>query len=368
MSSGTEPTLRNRWIRYPVLLSLWIIAGTMFTFQSYLYRLNVGQNVSWWGLYPGELFYFILWACFTPAVLWLSRRFRIERTNWAVRIGIHLFAGIATATLQRSLCDLILFNARATPDHPFSWQAFRNDVLGFADYGVFIYFIILFLSHALKYSRSLYDEQLKGSALKEELAIARLQALKMQLHPHFLFNTLNTISVLIREDPDAAERMLGLLSDLLRWTLQLMTSNEISLREEIQFIELYLQIEKARFGDRLSISMDLEEGTLNSFVPTLILQPIIENAMNHGIAKRRDSGKLQISSRRMNGNLVLRVLDDGYGISESDNGNPAKGIGLANTRTRLRTLFGEHHALSIRNTKPFGTEVELSFPDHSETR
>jgi two-component system, LytTR family, sensor kinase len=361
-----ESLIKHRWFTSILILCFWIFAGTLITVQSYFYRLNVGQHITWWGLYPLEVFYFILWAFFTPLVLWLSHRFKFEKQNRISRFGIHLILAILLAVAHRSIYDFISLNIRATAENPFSWQNFSNSVLGFSDYGVFIYFIVLFVSLAIEYSRILYEEQVKGVRLREELAVAQLQSLKMQLHPHFLFNTLNTISVLIKEEPDVAEQMICLLSDLLRKSLQYTSTNEILLRDEINFLEMYLQIEQKRFGDRLSITLDIKEETMDTYVPTLILQPLVENAINHGIAKRRGAGRLGISSKRSDGMIALTVFDDGHGIAAGSSGDHSEGIGLANTKSRLHTLYGDSSTLNLSRAESGGTIAEIRMPFHPQ--
>ncbi|HEV7843395.1 MAG TPA: histidine kinase, partial [Pyrinomonadaceae bacterium] len=183
------------------------------------------------------------------------------------------------------------------------------------------------------------------------------------LHPHFLFNTLHAISGLVREQNNkAAVNMIAGLSQLLRHTLETSRKQEVSLREELEFLELYLDIQQMRFSDRLTIEMDVEPETLDAAVPNLILQPIVENAIRHGIAPRVEGGLIRLSTRNDNGILEIKVMDDGQGLQQEWRLENASGIGLANTKARLEQLYGASHRFSVRNRESSGVEACLAFP------
>jgi len=185
----------------------------------------------------------------------------------------------------------------------------------------------------------------------------------MQLHPHFLFNTLNSISVLMRDDTQAANRMLLRLSELLRVSLKRESNQEIPLREELEFLGSYLEIEQTRFQDRLTVNFDIEKDTLDAYVPNLILQPIVENAIRHGIAPRAEAGLIQIQAYRENGSVELCVKDNGAGLSETE--GIKSGIGLANTWKRLEKLYAEHYGFEISSPSTGGLQVILKIPFHT---
>jgi LytS/YehU family sensor histidine kinase len=199
--------------------------------------------------------------------------------------------------------------------------------------------------------------------LATELVQARLQALRMQLNPHFLFNTLNTISALIHENPDAADRMIVRLSELLRRTLDRGDVQEVPLREELEFLRSYLDIEQMRFPDRLTVTFDIEPKTQELLVPQLILQPLVENALRHGILPREEAGRVEISARVVDGqHLELKVRDDGSGLPAA-NGSPGReGIGLQNVRSRLAQLYGAAQQLEIGNASTGGVEARIRIP------
>jgi sensor histidine kinase YesM len=206
--------------------------------------------------------------------------------------------------------------------------------------------------------------ELSEAQLKSQLSNAQLSALKMQLHPHFLFNTLNAIVVLMRKgrNPEAVDMLTG-LSELLRYALENISTQEVRLEQEVEFIERYLEIEKVRFKDRLKVEMHIDRETLGAFVPNLILQPLVENALRHGIGQRSTAGVIEISARREDGMLNMRVRDDGPGLSKSLSADAdGKGIGVANTRARLRQLYGAAHRFDLRNAETGGTVAAITIP------
>jgi LytS/YehU family sensor histidine kinase len=208
---------------------------------------------------------------------------------------------------------------------------------------------------------------LRASQLEAQLAQAELQVLKMQLQPHFLFNTLNTIAVLIRKDPDAATEMVGRLSALLRFVLEHSGVQEVSLRTELELLDRYLQIEQTRFGERLSVRLAIDPEALDGRVPNMILQPLVENAIKHGISKRRGAGYIEVTAARINGSLRLEIRDDG----ENFNGDSTvqEGVGLGNTRARLQQLYGDRYSFRLSRNGDHGTvaSLEVPFVRHDET-
>ena len=350
------------WKKWLLIFGAWLTAGLLFAAQSYYYRSSLGQAVSWPDILLYDASYFVLWFFLTPWLLWLGKRFYVDRTQGLARIALHVVLGITTAIAQRALYDLIFMPLRQTPQRPFTWERFYYSVVGSFDYGVLVYFVAILVIHAAAYYRRLQQEQVRNAQLQAELATAQLQALRMQLHPHFLFNTLNTITVLIKQDPGKALRMVELLGDLLRQTLNNAQEQEISLQQELEFLQHYLQIEAIRFGERLQVRMHIAPETLAARVPRLILQPLAENAVRHGLAKRRRTGVLEISAARQNGELQLRVRDNGDGPNEQPG---REGIGLSNTRARLQTLYGARARFELVREAGGGAVATIVIP--SET-
>ncbi len=350
------PSLYKKWL---VIFGVWLIAGLLYAAQSYYYRTSVGQAISWWDTLIYDASYFLLWFFFTPWLLWLGKKFHIERTQRLSRIALHIVIGIATAISHRAVYDLIFMPLRQTPQRPFTAARLYFSVIGSFDYGVLVFFVAILVIHALGYYRHLQQEQVRNSQLQAELATAQLQALRMQLHPHFLFNTLNTIAILIKQDAEKALRMVELLSDLLRQALKNRQEQDLPLQQELEFLQHYLDLEAIRFGERLQVHMKVAPETLSARVPRLILQPLAENAIRHGIAKRRGRGVIEISAARSNGELQLRVCDNGDGPAAN---RDHEGIGLANTRARLKTLYGEQGRFELARGEKGGATATIVIP------
>jgi LytS/YehU family sensor histidine kinase len=224
-----------------------------------------------------------------------------------------------------------------------------------------MYWFIVICHEGWHYYQSFRERELHAAELQHELVEAKLAALRMQLNPHFLFNTLHAVSALIHENPDAADRVLVRLSELLRLTLDQSRPEEVALCEEMAFLEGYLEIEQTRFPDRLQIEKNVEPDTTEALVPFLILQPLVENAIRHGIEPNEKAGRLSIRASRSNGTLHLSVTDNGAGLDGAST-NPGKGIGLSNTRSRLRHLYGEKCILELVPVQGGGLEARIQLP------
>jgi LytS/YehU family sensor histidine kinase len=210
------------------------------------------------------------------------------------------------------------------------------------------------------------ERELQASALATELVRTRLDVLRMQLNPHFLFNTLHTISALIHESPEDADRIVARLSELLRVSLEQSDTQEVPLREELAFLERYLEIEQTRFQDRLAIEMEIDAGLDDVLVPSLILQPLVENAVRHGIEPRENTGRITIAARRLEAMLELKVSDNGPGLSETEMAPRREGVGLSNTRSRLLHLYGAKQQFELTPAPGGGLEARLLIPCRTE--
>jgi len=246
-------------------------------------------------------------------------------------------------------------------------SVFRKMAIHYVLLNLIMYWILVFGHMGWSYYRRYQERELQASELHRELVEARLSALRMQLNPHFLFNTLHAISSLIHENPEGADRMVARLSDLLRLSLDTSKPPEVPLREELAFLDRYLDIERTRFADRLIICKDVAPETENSLVPCLILQPLVENAIRHGIEPRDSRGELLISARRSNGRLELCVRDNGAGIQCGEGKNVREGIGLSNTRSRLRHMYGDDATLALTNAPAGGLEARIEIPFRSQS-
>src|SRR5215467_10618604 len=294
---------RRRLLTWLLVLAAWTLITVLFAGQYYAFAVARGRQDSFVHelLQAGTEWY--VWAALTPAVLFFSRRFRITSKNWMTRIPIHLAASLLLSTVQ--LAIQVRLNFLINPGYS---MGFGKVLFFFATYkfhlDLLTYWVIVLLHHGLFYYGQSRQQELAGARMEAELANAQLQALNMQLHPHFLFNTLHAISTLIPDDPSAAQNMVLKLGDLLRATLSKMEQHEVSLQQELELLDCYLAIEQTRFGDRLRIDRKIDPETLQCAVPTLIFQPLVENAIRHGIAKHRQADQITISAGTENGHLM----------------------------------------------------------------
>ncbi len=222
-----------------------------------------------------------------------------------------------------------------------------------------IYWAIVAVVHAAEYYRGERERELRASQAETRLAEARLQLLRMQIHPHFLFNTLNTIAELVHENAAAAERMIGSLSQLLRETLDAGTVDRVTLNRELELLGRYVDIQRARFGDRLDVRLQIDSAARDALVPIFILQPLVENAIRHGLSARINAGRIDVTARREGSHLTIEVRDDGIGLTA---GELREGVGLGNSRARLTELYGPAHDFEVANADGTGTIVRLSIP------
>jgi LytS/YehU family sensor histidine kinase len=233
-------------------------------------------------------------------------------------------------------------------------------------YNVWVYWVIVSVCHAFDYYRKFHERELRASELEKRLAQAKLQALQSQMNPHFLFNTLHTISALMHKDVEAADHMVMKLSELLRLALDNTEVHEVSLSQELDFLKRYLEIEQTRFRDRLKVEMQIAPETLRARVPNLVLQPLVENAIRHGIERHARPGRIVLRAERRNGALELEVQDNGNGLPPG--GLAREGIGLSNTRSRLETLYGSNHQFELRNVESGGLLARVVIPLHETSQ
>ncbi len=348
-----------------LLFLVWTLFGLYMAIQTYLLSARSQAPVSLPFALFSEMAFAYLWALLTPLVLWFSEKFSQERLRLPFYLAVHFALGFAVALLHRVIFTFMTAGYRFLFEGaPFSWPRSLAQLFSYLDYGALLYGMILILDNAFTYYRRYQENLLRTAQLETQLAQAQLQALKMQLHPHFLFNTLNAISVLIGKRPGAARQTLQRLSELLRLTLENAGAQLVPLKTELEFLQRYLQIERTRFEDRLTIQMNVAEETMSALVPNLILQPLVENAIRHGVMEQRGPARLEISALRDNGTLRLQVRDNGKGLVENES-NKA-GIGLQNTRARLEKLYGERHRFMLSNVADGGALAAIEIPfEHS---
>lgn len=350
--------LERRWAKWVVFFGVWTLLGGLSAIRIVISYAYSGNAVSWRRALVIALADWYVWALLTPVISWLARRFAIERRSWLRSLLVHLPASLFFSILKM----VIEFQALRQLDPP---SAQRYPVLQFPS-TLFTYWAILGAIYAFDYYRKFRAHELKASQLEARLAQAQLQALKMQLHPHFLFNTLHAISSLMHRDVEAADRMLARLSDLLRLTLESAGAQEVTLRQELEFLDRYLEIEQMRFRDRLRVKQEIAPETLDARVPNFILQPLVENAIRHGIAPHAAPGLIEILASRRGDQLELQVRDNGAGLPDGNHAPLKEGIGLANTRARLEQLYGTDHHFELSNAATGGLLVRILIPFQAE--
>jgi len=357
--------LRPRLLHFVV----WTAVGLFFFSQDVTRAWLWSDPTPWWRTLASWMAGVWISAAATPAVLWLGARVPIERATWLRSIAVHVVAAAAWAFAVMAAIAAVaaaLGFMGGIPIESFT-QAFLLGLVISVHNNAVSYAVIVGVQHAARYRRRLREREahalrleLEAQALAAQLARAQLDALRMQIQPHFLFNTLNAIMVLVRAGRlEQAEDTLATLSDLLRCVLDDIGAQEVSLRRELEYVRLYLGIEQLRFGDRLRVQVAAEPDALDAAVPQLGLQPLVENAVRHGIGGRADAGAIAIAARRDGDRLEIRVRDDGPGVRES---GTRAGIGLANTRARLRQLYGDGAALTLTDDPPGGAVATMTLP------
>lgn len=321
-----------------------------------------------WRMFLSQFAVWLSWVALVPAVLWLRRRFPLGRSALRWALSVHLLA-IAVLCLAHAGITLLLTDlmSGAGPAPPVVIRLTYLWTRDLAFCGLF-YGLVLGIGSALDYYRQFRERELRASQLETQLAQAELQMLKMQLHPHFLFNTLNGITGLVRDhDNAAAVQMLVGLSELLRRTLDNSGKQEVPLSEELEWLELYLKLQQMRFSDRLQTSIVAAPETLDARVPNLIAQPLVENAIRHGLASRAAPGTISLTAQIANERLELCVCDDGVGLPAGWRLENCNGLGLKNTAARLRQLYAQDFKLQLRNREEGGVEALLSIPLRKES-
>jgi two-component system, LytTR family, sensor kinase len=366
----TSHSLRQQWIWVG---SIWTAFGLVDGMQTVFMMRAEGMHHAWLYLLAITIVSWLPWALATPAIMRLGERFPPVGFQPWIKLPIHLAAcaavgfifsawTVALELLFNPFADITAktpaANANFAEFVPMWLHKFSNGILPF----LILYATTLAVSYALESRARLARQQTETARLNELLSKAQLDALRRQIEPHFLFNTLNAIAGLVRESRnDDAVTMIAGLSDFLRRVLDGSAQQQVPLAEEMEFAQRYLDIQKVRFVDRLTLTVDVPPDLLTARVPVLILQPMVENAIKHGIAKRAQGGAVKIAAARSNGMLTLRVYNDGPGLPANwEQGSP--GIGVANTRTRLASLYGDAFEMDLRNQPPDGVEASVSVP------
>ena len=356
-------------------------------------RLRLVADVDW----PTALAYglpdALLWAVLTPGIVGLARRWKIRRQGLAGSLAFHGLAALAVSALHSNLDALLnvglyLAFGPETEGSPGFGAAFATMLRHLLRYtvhiNVMLYFLVVGMVHAVDSARQLERGRRRTLELEARLTEARLASLQRQLRPHFLFNTLHTVSALMGEEPEKGRRVVRRLGDLLRASLRQGEDHLVALDEELELVRAYLEVEQARFGDRLAFDLEATRETRSCRVPVLILQPMVENAVHHGISKAIHGGRVRVAASRVGKTLEIEIVDDGPGLETGEagtfeapagstlgapaDGSPVPGIGLSNTAARLRTLYGEDFLLRLEPGASAGVRVVLRLPCGEEAK
>jgi two-component system LytT family sensor kinase len=368
---------RPQWLVWAASFAVWTLIAFADTFTAYQFNRATGRPSNFLSTLGLQFAQFLPYAPLSPLIFGLATLYPVQRSNWVRRSFLHLAAAFVFSVAHTTITSLAHsmawdwhirgWVARIGESRPYlfglQWPMFESlffynvvdDIVG-------VYVPIALIAHVATYYRRLREREVHTSQLEAQLANAHLQALKAQLQPHFLFNTLHSISALMLTDVDSADRMITRLSDLLRMSLENDGSQITTLSRELEFVNGYLEIEKIRFADRLTVHLDIDPETLDAQVPHLLLQPLIENAVRHGVSRLSSGGEIRIAARHDDRKLHLQIRNNGPGLAESVVERSRVGLGLGVARERLQTLYGNEQSFEIHDMAGGGVEVRLSIP------
>ena len=342
-------------------LAFWTLIALCFTGQFYISSAQIGRPILWRQALIYSLADWYVFAVLSFIPVQLTRRWNLESPYWVRSLGIHLIASVFFSVAYIALRGLVTLwhgapDGRVIGLH----EAVTLLTLKTWYFNLLIYWVVASVTHALDYYRKFQDRSVRMIELERSLAQAKLHALQMQLNPHFLFNALNAIAELVHSNPEGAERMITRLSGLLRAALDSSVTQQVPLAKELELVRRYLDLEQVRFGPRLSVSFDISEDALDVLVPSLILQPLVENAIRHGIEAQLRPGRITVTAAKDQSALDIVVADNGVGLPSG--GLKREGIGLSNTRARLRELHQDEFQFSVENNPTGGCRIHIRIP------
>jgi signal transduction histidine kinase len=343
-------------VRWALGFGVWTLMAVLSACQSAIFLADIGRPVEWDRLLISRLADWYTCAIFTPAIFWVVRRYPIDRDRWPITVPVQIGATAVFVALKYAIYYPLSHQLGVGRFDSLQAMVTANFITEFIAFAA-----VVGIVHAIEFYRQAREREAQAARLAVQLSEARIQALAAQLQPHFLFNTIQGVSTLMYRDVRAADAMLSRLSDLLRRTFQQGDRHEVTLAEELETLGHYIEIARTRFQDRLTIDVSVPAELHEALVPAFILQPIVENALEHGIARRAGAGHVTITATRDAGHLRLTVTDDGAGMRGADR-FPVEGIGLGNTRERLRELYGEDQSLELEAHEPNGLRVTAVVP------
>jgi two-component system LytT family sensor kinase len=355
-----------RWgLVWAISIVTWVFLIACYAGLSYRWQRDHGLRANFlYDLIMPSLAYGIA-LVLSPGIYWLARRYPIEAGTWKKNIPLHLggivFYSVVHAVMRVYSYPIYAANSKVLPRNLSSvWEMFLSYTY---DDGTSVYIPVLVIAQMIAYHQKFRDRELRATQLERQLLESQLQALKMQLQPHFLFNTMHSISALMHVNVEAADKMMSQLSDLLRLSLETANVQQSSLQRELDFLGAYLQIEQTRFSDRLSISMQIDPDTYDAKVPYMLMQPLVENAVRHGVSRLPRDGRVTVKARREGQWLRLSIEDNGPGFEFPLLGNGSNpGVGLPNTLSRLERLYGESFSFAVNPVTGGGVEVVVRLP------
>jgi two-component system LytT family sensor kinase len=350
---GVGRTRRAAW--WAIVAIIWTALAVLSITQSAVARAYNGVPIAWGPLIAVRLADWYTCALFIPAFVWLARRFPIERGTWRRSVAAHLAASVVCV-----IGKYVVFSPLERWLSPRPTGTLPGLLAASAITELMLFWAVMAVIHGVEFYNRYREREATAFQLQARLSEAQLEALRAQLHPHFLFNTLNAIATLMHRDPNAADIMLTRLSDLLRATLHQHPAEQVPLREEIALLSRYLDIMKVRYGDRLTVRYDVPNELEDALVPSFVLQPLVENALEHGVARQPGPGYVEIAVTSEGGSLRLTVTDNGPGVVGS-RGTRA-GVGLSNTRRRLEQLYGAAQRLVLASLPDRGAQVTIELP------
>ena len=351
--SADKRSAVEQWV---LVFAAWTFLAVFSSAQSAVYFVQRGQPIVWREMLSYRFADWYTCALFTPLFFWLARRYPIDRRTWRTAVPLMLAVTSVCVVVKYSLLvplERFLGLGEGVTIAGALSRNFASESMAF--------WAVIGIIHAFEFNRRYREREIAAADLRTRLSEAQLEALRSQIHPHFLFNTLHSISTLMHRDVDAADSMLARLSDLLRLTIKHRGENEIALRDELSLADHYLAIMSIRFGDRLTVERLIEPDTLDGLVPQFLLQPLLENALQHGVATTAGPALIQISARAGAGRLTVAVTDNGRGGPSANRGE-RHGIGLSNTRLRLEQLYGRDQSLTLEKLPERGTRIAVEMP------
>jgi signal transduction histidine kinase len=354
----------ERVVRWPWIAAIWAAGGLVEASQTILVMRAEGRHQPWFPLFATEFAIWLPWALATPWIVGLARRHPIIGHVSVRTFTVHVaaFAIVSTVTEAWSAWLQVLFNPWGNRTWPTFIATFRTTLVFQAFMFLVVYALILVMTHLADARERIARQATESARLAEQLATAQLAALRGQLEPHFMYNTLNAVTGLVRDRRnDEALSMIVGLSEFLRRASEDSHRAQVTLGEEVDYLQRYLQIQQVRFGERLRTSLDIPPGLLRALVPNLLLQPLAENAIKHGIARRVLGGAVAISAVRHDGDLLITIRNDGPEL-DGDAGATHGGVGIANLRSRLQILHGDRSAIELRHADAGWTEVTVRLP------